>query len=536
MLQKDEIHSSTESLDARVLEQALVDAGAQSVHVYDTSLRGREGRFYALVRRNGERRLVIAAAEEPDFQFESVVDLEERSLYLCPCSAENARRLRELFPWTGPVPLGRVSAIGCGDRLGLATPGHVRACRSTDVVPVLAQQSIREMQRTGRSPQEVLDDVSWAVFQEGYESGFGADADHLKTKTHVDVCLAAGYTMYTIDPSDYVTNEADRLSGDALRDQFLALPWDRLDASPEGYLDRYTGGPITVEAERDSITIEISPTELRRAAVKYGEAIAHTRHLAEYLATQYREHRPGETYDVEMSVDETSSPTRAHEHYFVAAELSRLGIEVTSLAPRFVGDFEKGIDYIGNLEAFEEAFEEHAIIAEALGGYKLSIHSGSDKFSIYPVLGRHAGDHVHLKTAGTSYLEALRIPARHDPPFFRKIVDFAFDRFEEDRATYHVSTDLSAIPLPDEVLDTKLEDTYLEDDDGRQLLHITYGSVLSAQKNGGPRFRDRLFDLLDRHEEEHFEALQEHFVRHIEGVGAMTPRSEVDLPATPGAD
>ncbi len=536
MLRNGKTRPQPESFDVRALEQALSGAGTESVHVYETSLQEHEGRVYALVRLNGKRWLVVAAAEEPDFQYESRVDLKESSFYLCPCSPKNARQLRKVFSWTSPVPLGRASAIGCGDRLGLATPGHIRACRSTDAVPVFAQQSIREMQRTGRSPQEVLNDVSWAVFREGYEAGFGADADHLKTKTHVDVCLAAGYTMYTIDPSDYVTDEADRLSGDALRDRFDALPWDQLDTSPEEHLDRYTGAPITVDGDRGSITIELSPTELRRAAIKYGEAIAHTRRLAEYLATQYQKHRPGETYDLEMSVDETSSPTRAHEHYFVAAELSRLGIEVTSLAPRFVGDFEKGIDYVGDLEAFEDAFEEHAIIAEARGGYKLSIHSGSDKFSIYPVLGRHAGDHVHLKTAGTSYLEALRIPARHDPSFFREIVDFAFDRFEDDRATYHVTTDLNVIPPPGKVADSELEDTYLEEENGRQLLHITYGSVLSARKNGQLRFRDRLFDLLDRYEEEHFEVLQEHFIRHIEGVGEMSPRSEVDLPATAGAE
>jgi hypothetical protein len=388
------------------------------------------------------------------------------------------------------------------------------------------------MQRTGRSPQEVLDDVSWAVFQEGYERGFGADADHLKSETHIDACLAAGYTMYPIDPSDYVNDEADRLTGDALKTEFASLPWEELETTPEECLARYTDAPITVESPRGTITVDLTPTELRRAAVKYGKAIAHTRHLSEYLADQYREHRPGETYDLEMSVDETASPTRAREHYFVAAELSRLQVEVTSLAPRFVGDFEKGIDYVGDLDAFEDAFRDHAIIAEAFGGYKLSIHSGSDKFSVYPVLGRHAGDHVHLKTAGTSYLEALRIPARHAPAFFREIVKFAFDRFEEDRATYHVSTDLSVVPNPTEVSDAELEEIYLEEDNGRQLLHITYGSVLSAQQDGRPRFRDRLFALLDRYEEEHFQVLEEHILRHIEGIGEMTRQSEVDLLTT----
>jgi len=191
---------------------------------------------------------------------------------------------------------------------------------------------------------------------------------------------------------------------------------------------------------------------------------------------------------------------------------------VTSLAPRFVGDFQKGIDFIGDLDTFETAFERHARIAAAREDYKLSIHSGSDKFSVYPIMGRHAGDRLHLKTAGTSYLEALRIIARHAPALLREIVDFAFERFEEDRKTYHVTTDLDAIPAPDDVSQSDLEATYLDDDDGRQLLHLTYGSVLSATENGSPRFKDRFFEVLHAHENEHYETLEKHFRHHLRGL------------------
>lgn len=508
----------------------LFDEGEddRSVQLYEASVRSKHGTWYFLLRRGPERRLGVLGPDSQTFESEAVVETEGHAVHLCRLTAENAQRLRTRFPWTGPEPLGKTSAIGCGDRLGLATPGHIRAVRSSDVVPVLAQQSIREMKRTGRSPQEVLDDVTWAVFQEGYTDGFGADADHLKTKPHIDVCLAAGYSMYTIDPSEYVQDEADGLSDDALSKRFSDLPWDDLKTTPDACLDRYTGDSIVVESDKGRLTLDFDRTTLRRTAVKYGAAIAHTKRMAEYLARQYAKHRDEDAYDLEMSVDETSSPTQAHEHYYVAAELNRLGIDVTSLAPRFVGDFEKGIDYIGDLDAFEEAFEEHSIIAGALGGYKLSIHSGSDKFSIYPIIGRHAGDQVHLKTAGTSYLEALRIPARHAPALFRDIVAFAFERFEEDRATYHVSTDLTVVPSPQEVADEALEETYLEEDNARQLLHITYGSVLSAEENERPRFRDRFFELLDAHEDEHFAALKKHFLRHIQGVGEMTTRSHLE--------
>lgn len=529
MNEGESVSPADASLHLDEIERLLATRSRVPVRVYASSVQEKDAFAYVLVRRRGKKELAVIGEEAPAFEVGCVLEQGDTKVYLCPCSPANARRLRATFPWTAPRPLGRVSAIGCGDRLGLATPGHIQACRATDVVPVLAQQSIREMQRTGRTPQEVLDDVSWAVFQEGYTAGFGADADHLKTEEHIDICFAVGYTMYTIDPSDYVDNRADRMAGEELAERFTALPWERLDTTPEECLGRYTGSSIEVTGSSGDVRIEFDAEALQRAAVKYGAAIAHTKKLARYLAAQYESARPGASYDLEMSVDETASPTRPREHYFVAAELRRLGVEVTGLAPRFVGAFEKGIDFIGDPEAFERSFEKHAVIAKAFGGYKLSIHSGSDKFSVFPIIGRHAGDHVHLKTAGTSFLEALRIPARHDPELFRRIVDVAFDRFEEDRKTYHVSTDLSAIPNPTEVPDNELETAYLGENNGRQLLHLTYGSILSATRSGEARFKDRLFDVLDEHEEEHYEALKTHFLRHVESVGPMTRRGEVEI-------
>ncbi len=125
---------------------------------------------------------------------------------------------------------------------------------------------------------------------------------------------------------------------------------------------------------------------LLRAVVKYGRAVAHTRRMHRHLAQA----ASGRPFELEMSVDETDSPTTPHEHYYVAHELKRLGVPVVSLAPRFIGAFEKGIDYKGDLRAFEAAFAQHVKIARHLGPYKISIHSGSDKFSIYPIAAKHA--------------------------------------------------------------------------------------------------------------------------------------------------
>lgn len=498
------------------LEQRLIDHTGAAVRIYDRSVQPADDTTVMLARLDGQRTLVVLGDAVAAFAAADTLPHPAGPLRLCPCTPANAAALRATFPWTAPQPLGTETAIGCGDRLGLATPGHIRACRAAGLRPVLAQQSIREMERTGRTPQNVLDDACWAVFQEGYRAGFGADADHLKTPAAVDRCVDAGFTMYTIDPSDYVDTDADRLGADTLRRRFKALPWERLATTPAACLRRYVGAPIKVRGASGAVTIRFDDEALQRAAVKYAAAIAHTKHLADHLARRYRLQRPEEAYDLEVSVDETAHPTRPREHFFVAAELDRLGVPLTSLAPRFVGDFQKGIDFIGDRDAFAEAVAQHARIAAALGDYKLSIHSGSDKFSIYPLMGRHAGDRLHLKTAGTSYLEALRVVARHAPDLLRAIVAFAFDRFATDRKTYHVTTDLDAIPDPAEVPDDALEGIYLDDDDGRQLLHITYGAVLTAQQDGVTRFKDRLIAVLNAHEETHYDVLEAHFRRHID--------------------
>jgi hypothetical protein len=199
--------------------------------------------------------------------------------------------------------------------------------------------------------------------------------------------------------------------------------------------------------------------------------------------------------------------------------LKRLGVKWVSLAPRYVGDFEKGVDYIGDLDRFEDSFAAHLAVARSFGPYKLSLHSGSDKFSIYPIAARLAGDLVHLKTAGTSYLEALRTIGAVDAGLFREIVAFARGRYAVDRATYHVSAEVERMPditnWPDRDL-TSLLDNF----DAREVLHVTFGSVLH-----NPAFRQRFFDALKNNEETYAEMLEAHFDRHLSPFNEATGAS-----------
>lgn len=430
-------------------------------------------------------------------------DQGDKILLVCPLTHHNAVALRDRLPWLQPRPLGLQTSAGCGDRLGLATPGHVRAAEAVPgIAMVFAQQSVRELTRTGRTAEEVMDAATWGVFQEGWRAGFGADADHLKTPEDIDVYVAAGYTFFTVDPGAFVDAAAETDERGTLLAKYEALPWPDLATTVcdlrMAYLDK------RIEVEDRVFTLD--EETFLRAAVKYGRAVAHVALMYRHLAAQ----RPPGSFELEVSVDETESPTSPAEHLFIARELRRLGVRWVSLAPRYVGRFEKGVDYIGDLAAFEADFAGHAAIARALGPYKLSLHTGSDKFSIYQVAVRATRGLLHLKTAGTSYLEALRVVATLDPALFREILAFAVARYETDRASYHVSADPARLPPLKNLADADLP-RLLDDLDGRQILHVAFGSVLNPKHS----FKARLLAVLGDNEEAYYNALEQHFVRHL---------------------
>jgi tagaturonate epimerase len=468
---------------------------------------------WQLAGRGGERRLVASAAREAASvlaPFEGQRgDRNGRVVLTAPMTAANATALRRALPGLRPTRVGLSTSAGFGDRLGLATPGHARALRAVGgrIVPVFAQQSIREMTRTGRSAQQVVDDATWGALEVGWTDGYGADADHLKTPADVTACAAAGFTFFTVDPGEHVENGADSASEAALRTAWDALPWTRLEDAPADLVTRHAGATVDVEGVR----LAFDEHTVLKAAVKYGRAIAH-------VATMYRhvqstmEKRP---FDFEVSVDETETPTSHAEHIFIAKELRRLGVVWQSLAPRFVGRFEKGVDYIGDAEAIRADVAVHAAIARAFGPYKISLHSGSDKFSIYDVVATETRGLVHLKTAGTSYLEALRAIAQVSPDLFRRIYAFTRERYGEDRASYHVSAQVERTPAPDGVTDSDLVGL-LDQFDVRQVMHVTFGSVLTSREpDGSLRFAPAILALLREHPDVYSACLERHFVKHL---------------------
>ena len=391
------------------------------------------------------------------------------------------------------TPLSLSPSFGFGDRLGLATPGHIAAVRGTKFVPVFAQQSVRENSRTGRTPQQVMDDAKRSVDAAKWDAPWGADADHLKTVDDLPPFVEAGYTFFTVDPGEHVDNTADTDSSDVLKKKAAGFDWDELAA-------------LYLQDKGEHVWGRFGEESLIRAVVKYGRAIQHAvtmfKRLSELSPRPLRGGQ-GEGFDFEVSVDETDSPTTALEHFFIANELTRSGVSFTSLAPRFIGRFEKGVDYIGDIEALDAELAKHAAVTTHFGTYKLSLHSGSDKVSVYPLITKHWGERIHVKTAGTSYLEALRVLANDEPDLFLKIYALGRERYETDKKTYHVSADLHLLPNIDDL------PSLLDDFHAREVLHVTFGSVLG-------QFGEEIKASLIRHADAYCTGLKTHFGRHLD--------------------
>jgi hypothetical protein len=430
-----------------------------------------------------------------------VAELNGGSLLVAPADHDNLVALRGLLPWLRPRRLAGATSFGFGDRLGLATQGHVAALRAhPGAQPVLAQQSARELARMGRTFREVVDAATIGVLAAGWQGGFGADGDHLKTITDLEAALDAGCSQVTADPIEVVP----RIPADGAADQidaaFAAVPWAELEDDPAAFARRYPD-----RLRLDAGTLELPRTALRAAAARFAPAVVRVTEMHRRLREV-----AGDRAGFEVAVDEIAFATTPVDHVYLATELRRCGVRWEAFAPRFVGQFEKGIDYLGDPVAFGRDVVLHAAIARTLGEYRLSIHSGSDKFSVYAAIVEGTGGRFHLKTSGTSYLVALRTVAGTDPSLMREIWRLAREEYAVGRASYWVSAEPSRTPGAENLADDDLV-RLLDAADSREILHVTYGAVWATL---GAELRRAVWSGRDAYNG----ALAAHLGRHLAAV------------------
>jgi hypothetical protein len=475
--------------------------------VYTSSIKSDKNNSFFIVKDKKKKYLVVSSADVVARKFEGSV-LEEKEvnqneliIKICSLNHNNLNLLREIFPYLNPSFCGLQSSFGTGDRLGIATPAHIQAFKDKNIFPVLAQQSVREMARTERNWQKVLDDAIWGCFEAGYEGPFGADADHVKEIKDLKDAVDCGYTMFTLDPSDFIRKDLSKLSKKEINNLYEQIS-ERKDIE-----SLYLNKTYKIKEQE----LKFDEKSLQEIILTYSEALNHVVKCYEFLKG-YKKN----DFDLEISVDETPTVTSPLAHLFIVLELQRRGIDFQNLALHFLGDWQKGIEYIGDVKQFAKEFSLHAAIAKKIGGYKLSLHTGSDKFSVYSIFAQETEGLCHIKTAGTSWLEEAKVIAMKDPALYREIHQFALENFEKDRASYNLTTDLSRVPDIDTISDDKLVNLFKQND-SRQLIHITYGSILRTKDNVGKYiFKDRIYQVLFHYEEDHYRELSNYIRRHLE--------------------
>jgi len=287
-------------------------------------------------------------------------------------------------------------SFGVGDRFAHQAKAQLRAFQmlasdGIDVVPVW-NKSNREHTFIGSEPQSVLDAAQAAVRQLGWNKGWYIDADHIRLET-VDRFMTCS-NFFTIDVADSIGQPA-------------------AFADVQAFVEKHPELVGTLDIPGVSSSLTITRGDVERVAAKYLLAVQDAGRIYRYIVAAKGEGN----IIAEVSMDETDAPQTPPELLIILAALADEKVRLQTIAPKFTGRFNKGVDYVGDLVQFEKEFSDDlAVIAFAVkhyglpGNLKLSVHSGSDKFSLYPIIRQalnRTGAGLHLKTAGTTWLEEL---------------------------------------------------------------------------------------------------------------------------------
>jgi len=381
--------------------------------------------------------------------------------------------------------------FGVGDRFAHGAKAQLRAFIQArelgiDLAPVW-NKSNREHLIIGSEPRQTREAADQAVAELGWDGPYLLDADHINLATvdrFIEPC-----DFFTLDVADDIGEPAD-------------------PADVAAFIDRHPELVGTVTIDGIDRPLEITRGDIETTANQFLKATQKARAIYGHIVA-----RKGADFVTEVSMDETVRPQTPPELLVILAALADQGVPVQTIAPKFTGRFNKGVDYVGDLAKFEQEFNDDlAVIAHAVkhyglpAGLKLSVHSGSDKFSIYPAIRRalaRTGAGLHIKTAGTNWLEeviGLAESGGDGLELVKEIYSTALAKKEalcEPYATV-IDIDFARLPAADEVAGwsaDRFAATVRHDPQNphynpnvRQLVHV--GFKVAAQM--GPRYTDAL--------------------------------------------
>jgi tagaturonate epimerase len=331
-------------------------------------------------------------------------------------------------------------SIGIGDRFAQQGKAQLQAILQADregirVTPVW-NKSYREHSIVGSTPGDVRREADQAVTALGWKGPYRVDADHIGLR-YVDLFVESS-DFFTLDVADFTGRPA------------LEEDIEAFVAAHAGFCGRLTlpNLPVAFQVDRETI---------RAAACKYLRAVQEAGRISRHLDKAKGKGR----YVTEVSMDETDVPQSPLELFFILAAIAGEGIPAQTIAPKFTGRFNKGVDYVGSAQEFAREFEQHlAVVARAVEEFdlpanlKISVHSGSDKFSIYgPIRAalKKCDAGLHLKTAGTTWLEeliGLALAGGEGLAVAREVYRGALEHFEELCLPYAPVIDIDRQKLP----------------------------------------------------------------------------------------
>jgi hypothetical protein len=332
-------------------------------------------------------------------------------------------------------------SFGVGDRFAHQAAAQLRAFEQLaqdgiDVAPVW-NKSNREHNFVGSQPQSVYDAAKSAVEARGWTKPWHVDADHIQLATVEPFIPCSDF--FTIDVADSIGKAAS-------------------ESDVSAFVDRHSELVGTLQLPGLSTPLEVSRDDVRRVAQQYLLAVKDAAKIYQHIESV----KGTGNLIAEVSMDETDSPQTPPELLIILAAMADENIPVQTIAPKFTGRFNKGVDYVGDLKQFEREFNDDlAVIAHSIKQYglpdvlKLSVHSGSDKFSLYPIIReslKRTGAGLHIKTAGTTWLEELIGLAEAGGDgleLAKEIYLYALDHVDELSAPYASVIDVDRKRLPD---------------------------------------------------------------------------------------
>ncbi|MEO5802800.1 MAG: tagaturonate epimerase family protein [Verrucomicrobiota bacterium] len=385
-------------------------------------------------------------------------------------------------------------SVGVGDRFAQQAEAQLRAFvlaaeRGVEVFPVW-NKSNREHLIVGSEPASVQEAAAAAVKKLGWKKPWHVDADHIRLET-VDRFIPHS-DFYTIDVADSIGKPA-------------------ATGAVEGFADRHSELIGRIEIPGIEKPLEVSRQDLQQIAAKYLAAVREVRSIYCHIAQK----KGPSAFITEVSMDETDKPQTPLELLIILAALADEAVPLQTIAPKFTGRFNKGVDYVGDVAKFEEEFNDDiAVIKFAIENYglpknlKLSVHSGSDKFSIYAPIRRALKRHdagLHIKTAGTTWLEeviGLAESGGNGLAMAKEFYGSALEHIDELCAPYAsvIDIDRSKLPTMKDVANWSADEfaSALRHDpksraynpSARQLLHVGYKIAAKA----GDSYLDRVRD------------------------------------------